>query len=222
MKYKAIIFDMDGTIIDSSNIWQKVTRDIIAKYGIKIDLKKLAAIEGQLKGLALHAAAEHIKEIVHVEHDIGMIMQEKQKKAIELMRENLIFIDGFQNFHKRTQEKALKTGIATNADDQTLGVAVSKLELEDFFGEHIYGISQVNNRHKPNPDIFLYTAQKLGVAPEDCVVIEDSHHGVKAAVDAGMFCIGINTGNDKEALKDAHLIIDHYNDICLERLLKEK
>lgn len=221
MKYKAIIFDMDGTIVDSNGIWQQVTRELIAKYGIEIDLKELAAIEGELRGLALHASVAHLKQAAKIEHDVEKLIQEKQERAIELMRESLTFIDGFENFHKRTQDEALKVGIATNADDETLGVAINNLELDKYFGEHIYGISQVGNKHKPSPDIFLYTAQKLGVKPEECVVIEDSHHGVQAAVSAGMFCIGINTGKDKAALHKAHLVIDHYDEICLKKLLKK-
>lgn len=222
MKYKAIIFDMDGTIIDSNHIWQKVTRDLITSKGGTIPPKKMEMLEEQLRGLALHASCSLIKETIDLDHDLEELIAEKQQRALDFYHEYIGFIDGFKNFHKRVQQENLKVSIATNADDHTLKTAVKKLNLKEMFGNHIYNISHVNNKHKPAPDLYLHAAEKLGIEPKECVAIEDSGHGIKAAVDAGMFCIGINTGNDRKHLKEAHLVIDHYDDICLKRLLKVK
>jgi HAD superfamily hydrolase (TIGR01509 family) len=222
MKYKAIIFDMDGTIIDSSHIWKQVTRDLIVSKGGTLNPEILENLEKELIGLAIHAACAKIKDVMKLEHTIEDLMIEKKQRVLKLYAEKLAFIEGFKNFHDRTLQENLKVGVATNADDHTLEAAVGYLELKQFFGEHIYKISDVDNKHKPAPDLYLHAAEKLGLDPKDCVAIEDSGHGIKAAVDAGMFCIGINSGKDKQALKDAHLIIDHYDEICLKRLLKKK
>lgn len=103
-----------------------------------------------------------------------------------------------------------------------MAITNETLQLDNFFGEHIYNISHVNNKYKPHPDLYLYAAQRLGIPPEECIAIEDSTHGVNAAVSAGMFCIGINTGNDKYALRHAQMIVDNYNQIDLENLLYKK
>lgn len=222
MKYKGIIFDMDGTIIDTSHIWQQVTRDLITSKVGSFDEQKFADLERQLVGLANEPACTLIKEFIGTEHEIAELVHEKQQRALAIYAQRIDFIDGFQNFHQRTIAESLKVGIATNADDYTLKAAVDTLKLREFFGEHIYNITHVGNKHKPHPDLYLHAADKLGLKPHECVAIEDSHHGVSAARAAGMLCIGINSGKDKSQLKDAHFIIDHYDEICLNRLLKKK
>ncbi|MBP9765178.1 HAD family phosphatase, partial [Candidatus Babeliales bacterium] len=91
--------------------------------------------------------------------------------------------------------------------------------LDRFFKHHIYTIDRVNKQAKPKPDVYLFAAEQLGVQPDECIAIEDSAHGIAAAKAAKMFCIGINTGNDKHSLTQADLIIDSYNEIDLKKLL---
>lgn len=222
MKYKAIIFDMDGTIVDSNHIWKQTSKDLMKSKKPDITEEQMDKLEKEMQGLALHASCALIKEWLELhEHDLHDLISEKTQRALELYKQEINFILGFENFFKKVKEEQLKTGIATNADNHTLEVAINKLNLRNYFGEHIYNISHVNNKHKPHPDLYLHVANQLQIDPKECVAIEDTHHGIKAAVDAGMFCIGINTGKDRDALKDAHLIIDHYDEICLNRLLKK-
>ena len=221
MKYKAIIFDMDGTIIDSEHIWKQVTQDLIESKNVSLSQEEHNTLNQKLKGLALHASCAIIKTETGITDDLKELVQEKKERALALYKTEVAFIKGFQNFHKKTQDNKLKTGIATNADDHTLDAAVKLLKLDNYFGEHIYGISHVNHVHKPSPDLYLHVANKLMIDPSECVAIEDTSHGVKAAIDAGMFCIGINTAKDRDKLKQANLIIDSYDEISLEKLLKK-
>ena len=223
MKYKAIIFDMDGTIINSEHIWRRATKELIeSKTNEPACPKFLEELESELKGLELNASCSIIKSKLGLHHEVHHLAAEKKERALNLFREGIEFIEGFVNFHGRVLEENLKFGIATNADDNTLEAAIMALELKALFGDHIYNITHVNGIHKPNPDLYLHVAEQLGIKPEECVAIEDSAHGVKAAVDAGMFCIGINTAKDEKFLQESHLIINHYDDICLKRLLKKK
>ena len=222
MKYKGIIFDMDGTIIDSEHIWRKVTHDLIVSKGIKPTFELLEDIEARFNGIGLRPSCLILKEELNLKDTVEELMVEKQQHVNRLFGDQIKFIDGFKNFHKRALEKNLKVSIATNADDRTLAKTIETLNLQDFFGDHIYNVTHVNNKHKPAPDLFLHAASQLGLDPKDCVAIEDSGHGIKAAVDAGMFCIGINTSKNRDSLKEAHLIIDRYDEICLKRLLKIK
>jgi len=220
MKFKAIIFDMDGTIIDTEHIWKKVTHDLIKSKDENITPEFFEEINNQLRGMAIPRSCAIIKEKMNLEHTLHELMEEKRHRAGHLYKDGVNFIDGFKKFHKKVLSANLKTGIATNADDFTLNCTRQVVPLHDFFGEHVYNISHVNNKSKPDPDLYLHVAQALGVDPKECVAIEDSAHGIRAAKLAGMFCIGINTANNKEALKEADLIIDHYDEIELEKLLE--
>ena len=130
------------------------------------------------------------------------------------------FIPGFVQFHQQLAPHNLKSGIATNASKETAELTDKILNLRQFFGEHIYNVSHVNFANKPDPALYLHAAQKLCVDPLECIAIEDSTHGVTAAKGAGMYCIGINTARNHQALQQADIIVDHYNQIDLPKLLQ--
>ncbi len=220
MKFKAIIFDMDGTIIDTEHIWKKVTHDLIKDKDENITSELFEEINNELRGMAINRSCAIIKDKMNLQHTLHDLMEEKRNRAGHIYKDGINFIDGFKKFHKKVIDSNLKTGIATNADDFTLRCTREVIPLHDFFGDHVYNISHVNYKSKPDPDLYLHVAQALGVNPVDCIAIEDSAHGIRAAKKAGMFCIGINTAKNREALKEADLIIDHYDEIELEKLLE--
>jgi len=221
-QYKAIIFDMDGTIIDSNGVWHSATHNFVTSKKNDVTHAELADIQKQARGLALVATCLIIKNTFNLQESVETLIEEKTGHALALYKDALKFIPGFKEFFKEVEKHDLKVAIATNAEDITLALTITSLQLDNFFGEHIYNITHVNNVYKPYPDIYLYAAQRLGIAPEECIAIEDSTHGVNAAVAAGIFCIGINTGNDAHALRHAHMIVDNYNEIDLEELLYKK
>src|SRR5438552_4165576 len=184
MKYKALIFDMDGTIIDTNDIWDLATKKIFQKKGFSLTPEQEQQLLSQFTGLALHECCRIIKETVKCNDSIENIMFEKSQIANDLFKKNVRFMNGFINFHKKVIQLGLKVGLATNADDATLRITNQKLNLEKFFGQHIYNISHVNNKGKPDPALYLHTANQLNVDPQQCIAIEDSKHGIKAAVNA--------------------------------------
>ncbi len=100
----------------------------------------------------------------------------------------------------------MDTGLLTRVD--------RRLGLSKLFDGRIYTLADVNFRSKPNPDIFLYAAQRLKSKPENCLVIEDAPYGIRAAKRAGMQCLAITTTYPEEKLQEADIIIDNYSSGC--------
>lgn len=220
MNYKAIIFDMDGTIISTEIMWQQATEHILTLYTSHLDAHQRKEINAYLKGLAVYESCKYIAKHAQGDVSVDEIRKEKARIAHDLYEKyGLDFIPFFTNFHQKAAKHNLKMAIATNATEQTVQKTLQHVPLRKFFNEHIYNIDMVNKVCKPNPAIFLHAAEKLGVDPKDCIVIEDSMHGIQAAKAAGMYCIGINTGNDRHLLQQADEIVDCYTQIDLNNLL---
>lgn len=90
-----------------------------------------------------------------------------------------------------------------------------KLHIRELFENNIFSIDDVGRRSKPDPAIFVYSAQQLGVPPEECIVLEDSPYGIEAARRAGMKCIALTTTLPREQLQAADQIVNFYTDIHL-------
>jgi HAD superfamily hydrolase (TIGR01509 family) len=215
MNYKAIIFDMDGTIVDTDSIWDQATKRLIESKGVQLTPALTQELHHKIKGLSTHLSCQVIKDMTCIEDPVENLIREKGRIAHELYKQGIKFIPGFEEFHKKVLLKNLKTGVATNADDLTLKTTDEVLQLRRFFGEHLYNISCVGMVCKPDPALYIHAALKLEVDPRDCIAIEDSPHGIRAAKRAGMKCIGINTGKDRSVLHEADLIVEGYDEIDL-------
>jgi HAD superfamily hydrolase (TIGR01509 family) len=218
-QYKAIIFDMDGTIIDTAFIWEESNKIYLKKRGITKE-EELNNIYDSIRGLNTRQSSKILKDLLNLEGTIEKIEEDIKKISHSTYEKNIKkvkYINGFENFHIKTQKKNIPTAIATNATNLGVKLADEILNLKKYFGKHIYDMSHVNHIGKPSPDIYLYAAKQLGINPKECIAFEDTPHGANAALAAGMYCIGIDTSDIKEKLSNTHLIINKYEEIELDK-----
>jgi len=210
---KAIIFDMDGTIIKTEHIWIEGTFIFLAKHtNADISQEAVKKFVHSLAGHSQFSVARHLYDYLK-----GTWRKEDiQEKRLACVREALanqtstLYIEGFEDFHRQLREHQMPSCIATNATIEGLMHYADKMGFHDIFGKHLYSISHVNLVAKPDPAVFLHAAQQLGVDPSECVVFEDSNAGFQAAKAAGMKCIAIKNDINGEHLHQVHGVIDDY------------
>lgn len=196
---EAIIFDMDGVLIDSEPLWKIAEVEAFAKVGLDLSYTDCEETVGlridQVVELWYHKVGWTSKTVKEVETDIvDILIREihKSGKALAGVMETL----------EKLQESNLKIGLATSSYQRIIDAVAEKLGIAHFFqvmqsAEHeIYG--------KPHPAVFLTCAEKLGVDPVNCLVIEDSFNGVLAAKAARMKVVAIP---EKSHQSDPRLII---------------
>ncbi len=140
----------------------------------------------------------------------------KRKNLLtESFKNQIEFIPGFYNFYQQVKRIGYKTCIATSSGDEFLKLIDQKLHIYELFENHVYGVSKVGNKSKPDPAIFLYAANEIASNPAECIVIEDSPRGIEAANRAGMFCIGLGTSFSLSKLQNANLVVKDYSEVRL-------
>lgn len=215
---EAIIFDLDGTIINTEDMWAQATMQMLIARGINYTDSLKKKIHNQVHGLPPLKACAIVKEMFKLQDSVHVLAEEKARRARTLFSGNIRLIDGFEEFYKKIYLQKIKMAVATNCDTDLVDIAENEVQLSSFFKDHVYSIDLVENRNKPDPAIYLYAAQQLGVNNERCIAIEDSAAGILAAKNAGMFCIGINTSGNKKNLIQADIIVNTYMEINLKKV----
>lgn len=211
-KIKAVIFDMDGTIVKTEHIWHKVVVDVLAECGVKELTQDHKELLKELSGSGMQHSCRFLKEKFELKESVDYLRERKIELAHTYFEQNLEFIDGFELFHAVLQKHAIPTSIATNADRNSLNRISNKLNFTRFFGSNMYCVADVNFVPKPSPDLFLHSASMLGAIPDDCVVFEDSNVGFEAAKAAGMKCVGIQNIFNQSHLNKVHCSIKDYSE----------
>ena len=190
----ALIFDFDGVIADSEAIANTVLAETVTKLGHPTTLDQ---------SLARYAGRRWDGVLAEIESAIGKPLPsdfsgDLKRATLDRFRTDLKEVSGAAQFIRRFSH--LPRCIASSSSIDRLQLCLEVLALEAEFGDHVYSADMVA-RGKPHPDIFLFAAERLGVSPEQCLVIEDSAGGIKAAVAAGMTAVGLCAASH---IRDGH------------------
>ena len=196
----AVLFDCDGVLVDSEVISLEVEIAMLGELGLVFERDDYLSRFMGLSTDAYHAAidAEGLKQL-------GRPVSAVIRQSDRLRQEMVARLTEVPGTTKAVSAVTLPKAIASSGSLEGLQRKLTRTGLWDLFAPHIYSADHVREA-KPAPDIFLYAAKALGVDPEDCLVIEDSIHGVTAALAAGMTVWGFLGGGHADEEMGGRLI----------------
>ena len=202
---KAIIFDMDGVLVESEGLWKQAEFEVFSSLGAKVTEK----ITQQTQSMTTREVTRFWYKKFPWK---GMTLFEAEEMVIQRVAELICSEDcatlGIRAYINNLKALGHKIGLATNAPQKIIPIVLEKTNTADLFD--IVSSADQEERGKPYPDIYLSTARKLMVKPQECAVIEDSQRGMKAAACAGMTVIAYTGGNKNMTFKWADHTIDRF------------
>lgn len=207
MKNKeAVIFDMDGVVINSEHFWLQAEIEVFSSLGVK-----LSSADRLLTQTMTTKEVTEFWFTKYPWHNISLEEAEQMviKRVIELIRTEDCFIENVRPFIEHLKKLNYKIGLATNAPESFISISLERAGINDLFDA--ISSSEHEQQGKPNPAVYLTTAQKLNVSPEKCIVIEDSYHGMTAGKNAGMTVVAFTNGDENLNFDIADHILHRYS-----------
>ena len=188
---QAVIFDMDGVLVDSEFLHTKAEKKTLAPYGIELSIEEINNYMGMGVKMMLKSLIEKYQLPITGE----TLFRIHEENLSDLFQEELEIMPGAIKIINHLKNRKIKLALASSSSPALIDLVLKIIHLESAFDVVISGEEVANG--KPFPDIFRKTAELLNVQPNRCVVIEDSKNGVAAAKSAGMICIGFRSPNSR-------------------------
>lgn len=213
--FRGILFDLDGTLIDSEAAHYRAFVQAMQEHGYDFDsVAKEFAYEGSFRSLFMKVA-----EQLQLDQDMyDTIYARKMELTMMSPAEQSEKIDGVMSFLELLLEQAVPMGVVTNSDRPYAELALAEHELDQYF-QHLITSTDLDN-HKPHPEGYLRGAELLGYEPEDILVFENTDSGIAAAKAAGMSVIAVRGTDiiDENSFDEADHAIDSFEDTTLNVL----
>ena len=208
MMIKAVLFDMDGVLVDTERQMCMAAIAMFKELGVTVQPDDFLPFVGAGENRYLGGVAE--------KYGIELDIDEAKFRAYtlygEIVKGSLKPLAGVRDFIGRCREQDIKTVVATSADFMKMEINLREIGLPaETFDATVNGLEVVHK--KPSPEIYLLAAQKVGVAPEHCLVVEDAINGVQASKAACMYCLALTTSFSADQLKQADWICRDLSDI---------
>lgn len=201
---------MDGVLVDNMAAHNEVFRLFCEKYGCRDG-------DGAVNRYAGMGNEDIMPRVLPAEvierYDVKWLSDEKERMYREYYADKIEPAKGLVALLEGLRGLGIKIAVGSSGQRLNVEFVLEKCHLGQYFDAVVDG--DMVTRHKPAPDIFLLAAEKLGIRPEDCLVVEDSLTGIEAARGAGMKAVAITTTFDREALAKTHaaLIIDSFTEL---------
>lgn len=212
---QTVIFDMDGVIVDT----ETVHRYAYFKQFEELNIEVPEEMYTSLTGLSTRNTFQKLKEHFQLEHDVEDLILRKRAIFNDAFdsKEDLTLLEGVERLIKDFHQNGLQLIVASSASKVTIDRVFRRFELHQYFTHIVSG--EDFPKSKPHPAIFEHAASLSVATKENCIVIEDSTNGVKAAKAAGILCIGYNSFHSKDQdLTLADFIVNHFDELNFEKV----
>ena len=207
-----LVFDLDGVLIRSEEVWDEVRESYVRERGGRYD----AEVQRAMMGMSSLEWSRYLHETAGVSDEPDAINDEVVRRMLESYRVRLPLIDGAVEAVKRVAAR-YPLGLASSSNRLLIDAVLDLAGLARYFQATVS--SEEVARGKPAPDVYLEAARRLGVAPERCAAVEDSHGGIRSAKAAGMRVIAIPNPAyppDAESLAQADATIRSLDELTPE------
>lgn len=210
--YKAVIFDLDGTLVDSMWIWKKIDIDFLEERGHSLpdDLQK------KIEGMSFTETATYFKTTFNLSEEIEEIKSVWVEMSRNLYSKDIKLKRGIMELLNILKDKGIQIGIGTSNSRELAEEVLKNNGVREYF--EVLVTSDDVNKGKPEPDVFLKAAELMNVDASDCLVFEDTHAGVLAGKAAGMGVIAIFDAVSEEYMEEIKKSADHYL-MCFSELV---
>lgn len=212
---QTVIFDMDGVIVDTEPVHKYAYFQHFQELNIPVTEEQFSKFTGN----STRNVFQNLKELFNLEQDVEDLIQRKRSIFNDAFdtKEDLELLEGVEKLIQEFHQKGMQLILASSASKVTIDRVFKRFNLHQYFTHIVSG--EDFPKSKPDPAIFVHAAS-LSIAPkENCIIIEDSTNGVKAAKAAGIFCVGYNSFHSKlQDLSAADVIINHFDELSFEKV----
>jgi beta-phosphoglucomutase len=210
----AIIFDMDGVIVDSNPYHKIAFKRFFEKHGFKLSDEEL---KSRIFGRTNKEWLMSLFDGKVTDQQIKDFESEKESLFREIFSPHIKPVKGLISFLEMLEARKIPIAVATSAPPANVQFTLEKTGTQKFFQVVINGDTVENS--KPHPEIYLKTIAAIRYPPQRCIVIEDSISGITAGHQAGCKVIGITTTHTREELADTDLVIDNFERLTIDDLV---
>jgi beta-phosphoglucomutase len=216
---QTVIFDMDGVIVDTEPVHRYAYFQQFGELNIDVTEEMFTSFTGN----STRNVFQNLKTLFNLEQEVEDLIQRKRTIFNEAFdtKSDLELLEGVENLIKELHQKGMQLILASSASKVTIERVFGRFQLHQYFTHVVSG--EDFPKSKPDPAIFEHAASLSIAFKENCIVIEDSTNGVKAAKAAGIYCVGYNSIHSKlQDLSAADVIINHFNEIDYEKVAEYK
>jgi len=207
---EAIIFDMDGTLVDTEPFNTEIEKSLFKLNKIEISEEE----HQKYIGVASDAMWKEIAKRNKLQIPVSELIEQNHKESFRYLSEveQIPIMPELVELLEKLQDKKYPMAVASSSTPEIIDLILSRTNLKKYF--QVIVSAEEAGKSKPEPDVFLLTAEKLGIKPANCLVVEDSPNGIKAAKAARMMCVAYEgSGADPQKQKEADAVIRNYSQL---------